>query len=120
MEVSKELQVAINAGHPIVYLLTEEELYIYNLIETHTKDYILFFFDEADGIRWLNEELFKSNRQLFLRVKNQFDGVDKEDFYQVLSFVRDVSRLYKIVLIVLGADTFFSFDMLQILDHLEC
>ena len=103
----EEIRTVITASHPISYFKTEEEQESVNLILDEAKDYIVFSYDEVDGVKWLNEENFKSNKSLRLRIRNQIDGLNTS-FSDALSFVRDISQEERVIFLILSADTFLS------------
>jgi len=101
----EDIRTAISASHPIVYLKTEEEQEAVNLILEESGEYIVFSYDEIDGIKWLNEASFKDNRSLMIRIKNQIDGLG-ETLFENLRFIRDISKSERVVFVILGADVF--------------
>ena len=103
--LQENIRTAIVASHPLVYIQTEEEEKAINLILAESYDYLLFSYDEVDGIRWLNEESFENDRKLRLRIINQIEGLSS-NFHESLSFIRNISRSERTVLIVLSADSF--------------
>jgi len=103
----EDIRTVITASHPVSYFKTEEEQEALNLILDEAEDYVVFSYDEVDGIKWLNEENFEDNRNLRLRIRNQIDGIG-EGFFEALKFIRDISQIERVVFIVLSADTFFS------------
>lgn len=105
--LKKDIKTVILASHPISYLKTEEELEAVRLVLDEAKDYIVFSYDEADGIKWLNEDNFEENKALRLRIRNQIEGLDG-NLYDILTLIRDISKTEKVVFLLLSADTFFQ------------
>ena len=101
----EDIRTVITASHPISYFKTEEEQESLDLILEEAKDYIVFSYDEVDGVKWLNEQNFENNKSLRLRIRNQIDGLNTR-FLEALSFVRDVSREERVIFLLLSADTF--------------
>ena len=102
----------INAKHPLIYLKTEEELealdVITEAVETINDRCPVFTYDEAEGLRWINEnrvvQLHKdSERKLLIRIKNQIDAIG--NFYEAMKFIRDISSEHQVALAVLSAET---------------
>jgi SpoVK/Ycf46/Vps4 family AAA+-type ATPase len=106
-ELRNSIRVAINALHPIIYLQTDDEVDALNFLRKEGYDFLLFSYDEVDGIKWLNEKNFESDRQLRLRIKNQVD-TPITDFFEALSFIRDISQVHRTVLVILTAENFLS------------
>ena len=102
--LQEDIKNVISALHPIVYFRTDEEIEVIELISQAAADYLLFSYDEIDGVRWLNERNYKNNRRVLLRVRNQLESL-KPDFLEALSFIRDISRSEKTIFVVLSADT---------------
>ena len=100
----EDIRNVISASHPIVYFRTDEEIEVIELISQAAADYLLFSYDEVDGVRWLNERNYKNNRRVLLRVRNQLESL-KPDFLEALSFIRDISRSERTIFVVLSADT---------------
>jgi len=105
--LKKDIKTVILASHPISYLKTEEELEAIRLVLDEAKDYIVLSYDEADGIKWLNEDNFEENKALRLRIRNQIEGLDG-NLYDILALIRDISKTEKVVFLLLSADTFFQ------------
>ena len=102
--LQEDIRNIISASHPIVYIQTDEELEVLKIISEEANEYLLFSYDEIYGIRWLNEKSFKSNKKVFLRVKNQIESL-KSDFLETLFFIRDIAQFEKTILVILSADT---------------
>ena len=102
--LQEDIKNVISALHPIVYFRTDEEIEVIELISQAAADYLLFSYDEIDGVRWLNERNYKNNRRVLLRVRNQLESL-KPDFLEALSFIRDISRSERTIFVVLSADT---------------
>ena len=102
--LQEDVRNVISASHPIVYFRTDEEIEVLRIISQEAADYLLFSYDEIDGVRWLNERNYKNNRRVLLRVRNQLESL-KPDFLEALSFIRDISRSERTIFVVLSADT---------------
>jgi len=102
--LQEDIRSIILASHPIVYIQTDEELEVLKIISEEANEYLLFSYDEIYGIRWLNEKSFKSNKKVFLRVKNQIESL-KSDFLETLFFIRDIAQFERTILVILSADT---------------
>jgi hypothetical protein len=100
----EDIRNVISASHPIVYFRTDEEIEVLRIISQEAADYLLFSYDEIDGVRWLNERNYKNNRRVLLRVRNQLESL-KSDFLEALSFIRDISQSERTIFVVLSADT---------------
>jgi len=102
--LQEDIKNVISASHPIVYFRTDEEIEVLRIISQEAADYLLFSYDEIDGVRWLNERNYKNNRRVLLRVRNQLESL-KSDFLEALSFIRDISQSERTIFVVLSADT---------------
>jgi SpoVK/Ycf46/Vps4 family AAA+-type ATPase len=105
--LQEDVRNVISASHPIVYFRTDEEIEVLKIISQEAVNYLLFSYDEIDGIRWLNEENFENERKLRLRIRNQLEGL-KPNFSEALSFIQDISQSERTIFVILSADTFIK------------
>ena len=108
-DISKKMKDLIKARQPLIYLKTAEELEAlqkrYEILDNECQ---IFLFDEAEGIRWKNEDtLIKQdkddNKQLLIRIKSQRETIGN-DFQKALLFIRDISKDQNVILIILSSD----------------
>lgn len=104
-KILENIALALRALYPILYIKTTDEVRAISLIKEAASELglIVFSYDEVDGVKWLNENSIPIDKKNFLRIKNQL-GDYLKNFYEALSFVRDISSFFHIVLIVLSAD----------------
>jgi len=92
------VEKAVAVSHPFIYIQTDEELELLELIKSNLSDLIILYYDEVSGLKWLNKERFE-NERIYLDILNIW-GDNIKDFEEALFYVQNFSRKFKTVFLI--------------------
>ena len=109
-KLKKELQTAFLARHPLVGVISEDELQVLELLKDPevSGEFILLIYDEAGGLEVVNENSSVWKEQIEA-IKETAQAIGN-NLWEVLEFVAQVSKEIPTLLVLKSADKLFSKD----------